>query len=254
MKVGRLENQSRILEEKLEEETKLRDTFEEKYKEVRDKVEIFDSLEEKMYRFEREKKEIQFENEKLEDKLLNYESVKKEKDDEILELKQQREEIESKYDKLRRDKEALVAELTTKFTVLEKQRMTMESNIRALSKAKEDKNTKCEELSSKPKAAEERIEKLKQRTSSGLERKLSGVEKEKEETERENLRLKRHNENIQKTCEDLASKLSKAYADMEKYKAGSIRDDADELSKETGLLFSGIKIYELVASVFKIIG
>ena len=47
MKVGRLENQSRILEEKLEEETKLRDTFEEKYKEVRDKVEIFDSLEEK---------------------------------------------------------------------------------------------------------------------------------------------------------------------------------------------------------------
>ena len=83
---------------------------------------------------------------------------------------------------------------------------------------------------------------------------MSGVEKEKEETERENLRLKRHNENIQKTCEDLASKLSKAYADMEKYKAGSPRDDADELSKETDLLFSGIKIYELVASVFKIIG
>ena len=75
-----------------------------------------------MYRFEREKKELQFENEKLEEKLLDYDSMKKEKDDEILELKQQRKEIENKYDTLRRDKEALVAELTTKFTVLEKQR------------------------------------------------------------------------------------------------------------------------------------
>lgn len=246
IKVGGLENYCRTLEENIDEQAKVRNILEEKYKELRDKMEAFDSLEEKMYRFEREKKEIECLNEKLEEKLIDSENerveilgkselLRGEKDLEISQTKQERDNVWNKYEKLRRDKETLVQELTQKFSALEEQRRTLYEKNKQLEtdllKQNEEANIKCKEHSEKLNAAEERIEKLKQRTSVGLERTLSVVRKQKDECEKENLRLKKRNEESQKTSEELASKLSKAYAEIEKLKSLSPKEDTEEKGK-----------------------
>ncbi|XP_048590455.1 striated muscle preferentially expressed protein kinase-like isoform X3 [Nematostella vectensis] len=263
VKVALLETERKRLEEELKTKEKSYSKIEDKCKSMKDKLGHYDDLEDKVYRYERERKSLTKENKELKEELEDLKiskneleekklGLEKKKTSEIEDLEKERNEAEKKYNSLRKEKENLVSELTKKFEMLERQKSSLVEENKVLQdsvkdlkirlkKSNQDLNKITEEL----KSTLEEIEMVKKKGNKDLEEKVGVLSKEKSNLEKEANKYRKQREETQKTCEELASKLSKAYAEMEKMKSENTEAASlEKLQKENADLHSQVEKLE----------
>lgn len=223
-RVTETEGKKRTLEDELSEKSKNFETLSQKYNSLKERMDHYNVLEEKVYLLERERKEYQETKKDFEEKL-GYlrtekdELIQKNKknalttkalQEEIAELKEDKNKFESQYNTLLAEKESLVQELTKRFEVSDEQRkslsqekINLQTTLNTLEKENNDLKINLEDV-----AREKELSKDSTAENS--------PEREKYEMQKQLDEIKKQYEETQKTCEDLASKLSKAYAELEK--------------------------------------
>ena len=240
------EGERRALEDQLFEKTKALETLSEKYNSLKERIDNYDVLEEKVYLLERERKEFRDTKQNLEDEVgslrkvsedlqqtnENNALVHKALEDEIVTLREEKDKYELKLITLRDEKESLVEELTKRFGVLDDQKKTLskeknelEAKLKSVEKDNSELKVTLEKVASE-------MEGLKEKAREGEE------EKDTDEMEKELSKLRKQKEESQKTCEDLASKLSKAYADLEQSKTAGYGDEIPGLWFDMKAFFS----------------
>ena len=231
-RVAETEGEKRALEDKLSEQTKYLETLSQKYDSLKEKMDNYDVLEEKVYLLERERKESRDTKQHLEEKIERFHAEKEELtqlnesntlvntnlENEISKLREDRDRFENQYVTLRSEKESLVEELTKRFGVLDEEKKTLA----------QEKN----ELETKLKTFENANKDLKLKLDSTVQElnclketaKQNAEEKDVDEMERELTKIKKQRDEAKKTCEDLASKLIKACKELEQTKPSSNND------------------------------
>ena len=204
-RVAETEAQKRALDDKLTEKSKAFETLSQKYTSIKERVDNYDVIEEKVYLLEKERKEYRDTRKHLEEQIENLQTdreelreindksntVNKTLQDEIAKLKEDRDKFETHCNSLRDEKESLVQELTRKNSDLKRKLETVRLEMDI----------------------------LKENTGKTNE------ENDKAEMEIELKKIKMQKEEMKKTCEDLASKLSKAYAELEQSKSPANNDE-----------------------------
>lgn len=227
------EGQRRALEDQLFEKTKALETLSEKYSSLKERIDNYDVLEEKVYLLERERKEFRDTKQSLKNEVgslrkvsedlqqtnENNALVHKALENEIVTLREEKDKYELKLITLRDEKESLVEELTKRFGVLDDQKKTLskqknelKAKLRSVEKDNSELKVKLEEVASE-------MEGLKEKSRGGEE------EKDTDEMKKELSKLRKQKEESQKTCEDLAAKLSKAYGELEQSKTAGYGDE-----------------------------
>ena len=225
-RVAESEGDKRALEDKLSEQTQYLENLSQKYDSLKEKIENYDILEEKVYLLERERKDLRDTKQSLEDKIAHLQVEKEELtkmnetnslinrdlDNEIAKLKAHRDENENQYICLRTEKESLVEELTKRFNILDEQK-------KSLSQDKSNLETKLSVFEIENKNLRLKLDDLTKDIDSLKEvSKQNEQGKEKEELEKELTKVKIQKDEAKETCEELTSKLSKAYAELEQLK------------------------------------
>lgn len=226
-RVAETEGEKRALEDKLSEQTKYLETLSQKYDSLKEKMDNYDVLEEKVYLLERERKESRDTKQHLEEKIERFHAEKEELtqrnesntlvitnlENEISKLREDRDRFETQYATLRSEKESLAEELTKRFGVLDEQKkaLALEKNELETTKLKTFENEN-KDLKLKLDSTAQELKGLKETAKQNAE------EKDVDEMERELTNIKKQRDEAEKTCEDLASKLSKAYAELEQAK------------------------------------
>ena len=215
------------MEDKLSEQTRYLETLSQKYDSLKEKMGNYDVLEEKVYLLERERKESRDMKQHLEEKIERLHAEKEEwtqmnenntlvntnLENEISKLREDRDKFENQYVNLRSEKESLVEELTKRLGVLDEQK-------KALALEKNELETKLKTFENENKDLKLKLDSTAQGLK-GLKEaaKQNAKEKDVDEMERELAFIKKQKDEAEKTCEDLASKLSKAYAELEQAKS-----------------------------------
>lgn len=225
-RVAETEGEKRALEDKLSEQTKYLETLSQKYDSLKEKMDNYDVLEEKVYLLERERKEHRDTKQHLEEKIERFHAEKEELaqmnktntlvnrdlENEISKLREDRDRFENQYVTLRNEKESLVEEHTKRFGVLDEQK-------KSLVQAKNDLETKLKAFENENKDLKLKLDSTAQELNCLKETaKQNNEEKDVDEMERELTKIKKQKDEAKKTCEDLASKLSKAYVELEQAK------------------------------------
>lgn len=162
-------------------------------------------LEEKIERFHAEKEELTQRNESNTLVITNLEN-------EISKLKEDRDRFETQYATLRSEKESLAEELTKRFGVLDEQKKALELEKNELETKLKTFENENKDLKLKLDSTAQELKGLKETAKQNAEK------KDVDEMERELTNIKKQRDEAEKTCEDLASKLSKAYAELEQAK------------------------------------
>ena len=231
-RVAETEGEKRALEDKLSEQTKYLETLIQKYDSLKEKMENYDVLEEKVYLLERERKESRDMKQHLEEKIERFHAEKKELtqmnesntlvntnlENEISKLREDRDRFETQYVTLRSEKESLVEELTKRFGVLDEQKKALALEKNELETKLKTFENESQDLKLKLDSTAQALEGLKETTKQNAE------ENDVDEMERELTNIKKQKDEAEKTCQELASKLSQAYAELEQAKP-SINND-----------------------------
>ncbi|XP_068706499.1 uncharacterized protein [Montipora foliosa] len=225
------EEEKEVLEYKLLEKSKKLETLTHEYESLKEKMDHRDVLEEKILLLERESKEyheakndleekhghLQKEKEELAEMNEKNAMVNKTLEDEIIRLKDDRNMSEAQYNALKEEKKSLVDEFTKRFEILNDQNKFLASEKTNLEKTMEILERENHDLKLR---LENAITKEK-------ETKI-GLEKEVNEMEEELNVIKKQREESQKNCEDLSSKLRKAYEDLEEARKTVNNDGTQE--------------------------
>ena len=220
-KLASIEGEKRVLEDELVEKSKKLEILTQRCESLSEKMDHYDILEEKVHCLERERKEYQEKKRDLEEKR---ELLEKEKEglvqvnekasfnirnleDTILKLKDDGIKVEAQFNTWKNEKESLVEqfakqieELNEKNESLATEKSNLEKNLESLEREKNDLNLRLNETYSEL-SKEREMNKYHEKDIDEMEKQLDEVRKEKEES--------------LKNCEDLASKLSKAFAALE---------------------------------------
>ena len=225
-RVAETEGEKRALEDKLSEQTKYLQTLSQKYDSLKEKMGNYDVLEEKVYLLERERKESRDVKQHLEEKIERFHAEKEEwtqmnesnilvntnLENEICKLREDRDRFQNQYITLRSEKESLDEELTKRFGVLDEQKKALALEKNELETKLKTSDNENRDLKLKLDSTAQELKGLKETAKQNAE------EKDVDEMERELTNIRKQKDEAEKTCEDLASKLSKAYAELEKGK------------------------------------
>lgn len=230
-KVEVTEEEKEVLEYKLLEKSKKLETLTHEYESLKEIMDHRDVLEEKILLLERESKEyheakndleekhghLQKEKEELAEMNEKNAMVNKTLEDEIIKLKDDSNMSEAQYNALKEEKKSLVDEFTKRFEILDDQNKFLASEKSNLEKTMEILERENHDLKLR---LENAITKEK-------ETKI-GLEKEVNEMDEELNVIKKQREESQKNCEDLSSKLRKAYEDLEEARKTVNNDGTQE--------------------------
>ncbi|XP_067046319.1 uncharacterized protein [Acropora muricata] len=249
-KLADTEGEKKVLEDELMEKSKKLEILTQRCESLSEKMDHCDVLEEKVYCLERERKEYQ---EKMKDLEEERERLEKEKEglvemnekasrnnrnleDTILKLKDDGIKVDAQPNTWKNEKESLaeqfakqIEELSEKNESLATEKSSLEKNLEALERENNYLNLRLNETYCEL-SKEREVNKYHEKDKNELEKQLDEIRMAKEES--------------QKNCEELASKLSKVFAELEAAKVKVNDGTLDNQLEEIASLKESVRLLE----------